>query len=370
MRVLLLSAYAAQSHVYWHETLVSMFPSWDWRILTMPPRHFSWRMRGNALYWSINESAALASDYDFLIATSMVDLATLRGLAPRLCTVPSILYFHENQFAYPQSREGKDRMLLEAQMVSLYSALAADRIVFNSGYNQDSFFDGCEALLKRLPDKVPAGIVPTLQAKSQVLPVPLRPCADAAPEWPGMQGGPGHRPCRLLWIGRFEHDKGGDKLLRILELLEEHAFGFELAVVGQQFRNSPDAFARIESGFKHRLVQFGYLESRRDYDAVLSAADIVLSTALHEFQGLAVLEAVAAGCVPAVPDRLAYPELFPPVCRYSSHPGDSGREAADAAALIMDLGLKIASGKCDIPDVSGFASTVLAPLYEELFRSL
>ena len=233
---------------------------------------------------------------------------------------------------------------------------------------------GCDALLKRLPDKVPAGIVPALRGKSRVLPVPLRPGIregqSNASKWPGTRGELPQRPCRLLWVGRFEHDKGGDNLLRTLRLLEENEFCFELAVVGQQFRNSPAAFGRVEVEFKHRLVQFGYLESQQDYHGILSAADIVFSTALHEFQGLAVLEAVASACMPVVPDRLVYPELLPATCRYPSLLEHPEREADGAAKLIIDLALKIGSGECEVPDVSGFTISVLKPLYKELFTSL
>jgi hypothetical protein len=42
----------------------------------------------------------------------------------------------------------------------------------------------------------------------------------------------------------------------------------------------------------------------------------VLSTADQEFQGLAIQEAMASGCIPVVPDALSYPEYIPVECRY------------------------------------------------------
>ena len=377
MRVLLLSAYAAESHVYWHDNLVRMFPNREWQILTLPPRHFSWRIRGNPLYWALEERELLEEKYDLLIATSMVDLATLRGLVPGLAALPAILYFHENQFAYPQDQQ--KHSLLEAQMVSLYSALAADKVVFNSAYNQKSFLDGCEELLGRLPDKVPKGVVPSLLGKSLVLPVPLRETDSDSRQgvkegdgssWGSDDAGLSDRPLRLLWMGRFEHDKGGDNLLLILCILEQLDFSYELALVGQQFRHSPAAFEEIEIEFKHRLVQFGYIESRQAYLEMLSGADVILSTALHEFQGLAVLEAVAAGCLPAVPHRLVYPEILPPGNCYPSCPGDANEEAKGAAKLILELAGQIESGSAEFPDISAFSSEVLAPQYEALFESV
>jgi len=160
VKVLLLSAYAARSHVHWQQTLQSMFPQWQWCVLSLPPRHFSWRVRGNALYWALSERQVLEGGHDLLIATSMVDLATLRGLVPALARIPAVLYFHENQFAYPQHRQ--QYPLLEAQITSIYSALAADCVLFNSSYNRASFLEGCTQLLRKMPDCVPPGVVPAL----------------------------------------------------------------------------------------------------------------------------------------------------------------------------------------------------------------
>ena len=43
---------------------------------------------------------------------------------------------------------------------------------------------------------------------------------------------------------------------------------------------------------------------------VLKESDIFISTADHEFFGIAAVEAVAAGCIPVVPEHLAYPEVL------------------------------------------------------------
>jgi glycosyltransferase involved in cell wall biosynthesis len=367
LKVLLLSAYAARSHAQWQESLCDMFDHWQWEVLSLPPRHFSWRVRGNPLYWSVAERETLRQDWDLLLATSMVDLATLRGLVPSLATVPTVLYFHENQFEYPQDRQR--HALLEAQMVSLYSALAADRIAFNSAYNRDTFFCGCAALLARLPDRVPPGVVETLRARSRVLPVPLPWSSPDTvdPAWPGAPGELADRPLRLVWAARFEHDKGGDRLLGLLRELENTDLDYELAVIGQQFRDSPPAFGQIESEFDHRLVQFGFIESSQSYRALLQAADMVISTAIHEFQGLAVLEAVAGGCVPVVPERLVYPEIYPAQFRYASHLDDAGLEARAAVDRVQELNRLLKNKEVQAPDISTFQSIELRPRYQQMF---
>lgn len=365
MRVLILSAYGARSHRHWQQCLLALFSEWHWQVLELPPRHFSWRVRGNPLHWSIAERATLEQDYDLVLATSMVDLATLRGLVPRLADHRTLLYFHENQFAYPAG--SAQASAVEAQMVSLYSALAADGLLFNSQFNQDTFLSGCESLLAKLPDFVPSGVVDQLLEKACVVPVPVaEPVAKASLNaWPGATR-EGHRPVRIAWLGRFEYDKGPDGLVHVLTALEEAGMDYELAVIGQQFRSLPEAFEAIVRDFKHRLVHIGFIDSEDVFLQMLAEVDVALSTALHEFQGLALIQAAAAGAIPVVPSRQAYPEVFPEEFLYSSardNPEAEGRAAAGKIlSLITDVGNKL----IEAPDVSRYFRHSLRPVYAKI----
>ena len=361
MRILLLSAYAAGSHRQWREVLGAMLPDYSFEVLELPARHFNWRVRGNALYWSMAERAVLEREYDLLLATSMVDLAALRGLVPPLARLPTIVYFHENQFAYPE-RSGQQG-LVEAQVTSLYTALAADLLLFNSAYNRDSFLAGAAGLLEKLPDFVPPDVVEHLGVRSDVLPVPLKPVAATSER--GRAAVP-----RLQWLGRFEYDKGGELLAAILCELERAGLDYELAITGQQFRRTPEVFSRIQAEYGERIVQFGYIESRHEYLDQLARADIALSTAWQEFQGLAVMEAVQRGAIPVVPDRLAYTEIYPQSCRYASVRGDDASEARAAAQRIVATCAALKDGTAVMPDLAAYEVPALAPRYRSLFESV
>ena len=66
------------------------------------------------------------------------------------------------------------------------------------------------------------------------------------------------------------------------------------------------------------IRHWGYASSRNEYARIIQSADVVVSTALHEFYGVAVLESVFSGAFPLVPNRLSYPEIFPAPCLYNT----------------------------------------------------
>lgn len=355
MKTLLLSPYDAPSHAYWRTGLCRHLDDWEWTSLTLPARYFSWRVRGNSLTWGLEQRAVLEAPYDLVIATSMTDLATLRGLVPRLAQVPTILYFHENQFAYPASKH--QRGSVEPQMVSLYAALAADCLLFNSHYNRTTFLAGVFTLLGKLPDAVPPGVAERLAAKAQVLPVPLETSADLpAPRRSG--------PLQVVWNHRWEYDKGPELLLAAIRELPAH-LSLQFHVIGQQFRRRPAEFDQIRQTLELRgwLGRWGYIESVEEYRALLREAHVVLSTAHHDFQGLAVLEAVAERCLPLLPDRLVYPEWFAPQWLYASGAGETISLCDRLCALAENRESSEGLGSLKAPDISALSWTQLESVY-------
>jgi glycosyltransferase involved in cell wall biosynthesis len=77
----------------------------------------------------------------------------------------------------------------------------------------------------------------------------------------------------------------------------------------------PPALELFRTRHADRIEHMGYEPDQRRYLERLAACDWVLSTALHEFFGIAVVEALLCGCLPWLPDRLSYPELLPAEAR-------------------------------------------------------
>lgn len=329
---LLLSGYDAGSHSYWRKGLERHLPDIEWTVITLPARYFSWRIRGNPISFLSQFSAELSAEYDVIVATSMVDLATLKGIVPTLANTPALMYFHENQFEYPKTQN--QSASIEPQMVNLYAAMAADSLVFNSEFNRDSFFSGVDELMAKLPDYVINNLSASLANKASVLPVPI----DR--EWfdlPRRDERSSTQPIKILWNHRWEYDKGPDRLLAFIDALKRKTDLFELHIVGEAFRQVPHAFEQIQQTHAEHIKTFGYIDDGPSYKALLAQCDVVLSTAIHECLGVSVMEAVSAGCLPLVPDRLSYPSLIPSKYRYLSCLDSIEQEAIEAVDHLLTM---------------------------------
>lgn len=344
-RIWLLSAYRADSHAHWADAIVALAPEVAWRRLELPGRHFAWRIRGNPLSWLDD---LVQAPPDAIVATSMVDLATIRGLHPALADLPTLLYFHENQFAWPRS--DRQTTSVEAQMVQLYAALCSDRVLFNSGYNRTTFLDGVEALMDRMPDYKPVGLRERIERNTDVLPVPVAPIEPA----------PRRDAQLIVWNHRWEYDKDPETFAEAMIRLSGRGVEFRLALLGPRGARPNAALERLRSELPERIEIDG-CPPRDEYAEVLARAGIVVSTARHEFQGLAVMEAVRAGCVPLVPDALCYPEWYADAYRYPA--GSTGE-------LVARLRDWLTGGAPRAADLTGFERQSSARVWREELRSL
>ena len=328
--LLFIEPYLSSSHEALVNGLFKNIPA-RWTLIGLPGRFFRWRMRGAAAYLAEQAAGELSGPLDGVLCSEMLNLAELRGLVPALARVPVLVYFHENQLAYPTPGRAdarqQDRDLYLA-FANLTSALAAKKAVFNSKYHLEQFLGAARDMLDRLPDARPLDMVGKIAAKARVLPVPLDVREAEGIERPAKSG-----PLRLVWNHRWEHDKDPEAFFRTLFDLAGQGADFQVAVLGRRSARWPEVFDQASEILGGRLVHMGPVESRREYWQWLFWADVAVSTALQEYLGLAVAEAVWAGCRPLVPDGLAYPEFYPKEFRYPP-----GRLGPALAALVENPG--------------------------------
>jgi glycosyltransferase involved in cell wall biosynthesis len=305
MDILFIETFYAGSHRNFADRWISRSRHKHY-LFTLPGRFWKWRQAGSALYLAEKIPESREMKFDAMVVSGMTDLAHLKTLRPDL--PPAMLYIHENQFSYPlQAGEKRD---FRYGLTDLVNILSAETVIFNSRYNRDSFLEECRKLFQRLPDALPGKALEKASVKSRVI-------------HPGIDTEGIHRAAvesedsslpeqipLIIWNHRHEHDKNPEEAFGILENLRNKRVPFRLALLGERFSRTPEAFTRARRVLSGNIVVDDF-PPVNEYFRWLKKGDFVISTAVQENFGISVLEASAAGCWPLLPRRLAYPEVMP-----------------------------------------------------------
>ncbi|MDJ0924034.1 MAG: DUF3524 domain-containing protein [Acidimicrobiia bacterium] len=358
MRVAVVEPYLGGSHASWalgyqahseHEIVV----------LSHTDRFWKWRMHGAHVTLAQDLEAEVEENgpVDVVVGSSMLNGAGFVGLARRvLGSATFVVFMHENQLGYPLSP--RDRADLTYPMINWTSMAVADLVIFNSEFHRTEWFDEVPRFLRQFPDYQQQSFVPAVRERSLVLPVGV----DLR-RFDGVARSENEAP-RILWNQRWEYDKGPGELAAAMQELDRRGVEFELVLAGEQFPTDPDEFVSLRAELGNKLIHYGWAEPDT-YVELLASSDIVVSTAHHEFFGIAITEAVYAGAFPVLPNRVVYPERIPArfhdKCLYRDSAGlvdrvlwaTENREAARAVAAIIGEGMATADW------------SVVAPRYDE-----
>ncbi|MFP4550407.1 MAG: DUF3524 domain-containing protein [Spirochaetales bacterium] len=321
MRILLLEPFYGGSHRDVVDNLLAT-STHQITVITLSARHWKWRMRGSGLHFA--HTVRDHNPYDLVVATGMTTITDFMfqwGAA----MPPVALFVHETQLTYPvPPGETPD---LHLAFTDVQNLVAAESVRFNSEVHLSGFLHNLEQFLRKMPRPRLSWVVDEIRTKSRVLYPGIRvpggsPSANRVPlathDIAG-DDGVADRPL-VVWNHRWEFDKAPEVFFAALGRAKARGVSFSLAILGENVQVHPSAFEDARDTFDKEIVQFGYVADRDEYEQWLLRGDIVVSTAIQENFGISVLEAVAAGCFPLLPDRLSYPEIVPvqlhPMCLY------------------------------------------------------
>lgn len=310
MRVLLIEPYYAGSHRAWADGWAESSEH-DVHLITHEAEFWRWRMRGGAVTLAEDVAAWVAEHGrpDALVVSDMIDLAAFLGLTRRVLSpdTPVVLYMHENQLTHPLGPGQRDDESL--LLVNWKNVLSADAVWWNSDFHRTGFFAEAERLLNRQADRKHLHLLAGAETRSMVLPVGVHTAGLIAAERSEDTSDDAGPPL-ILWNQRWDHDKNPGAVFRALVKMAEAGIDFRFALAGENQRVDPQEFDWVQDVLRDRIVHVGHAP-RAEYEELLLRSDVVVSAAHHEFFGISIVEAVAAGAVPVLPHRLSYPEVIP-----------------------------------------------------------
>ena len=307
MNILYIEPYYSGSHKKWIDSY-QKYSNHNIEMLTLPGNKWKWRMHGGAITLA-NEFMNYDKKIDLLLCSDFLNLAVFKSICnDKIKNIPLIMYFHENQLSYPWSPEDKDIELkrdLHYHYINYTSSLVADFNLFNSKYHLDSYIDSIKKYLKKMPDFNNLKSIDLIYNKSSVLYIGCE-----LEKFNQYKIEKKNKKPLLLWNHRWEFDKNPDSFFNILFKLKDEGCEFELAILGESFKDYPKIFNEVKSKLSDNIIQFGYCDTFEEYAKWLWKADFLPITSNQDFFGISIVEAVYCNTYPILPNRLSYPEIF------------------------------------------------------------
>ena len=306
MKICLLLPYAGESHLYWANQLKKNSQH-QIDIFKMPPRYWKWRMHGSASYFA-KELKNNDKDYDILLTTSFLNILELKALLPsRLQSLPIHLYFHENQFSYPISNNDPDKgseRMEHYQFIQLMSYIYCDKVYFNSHFNKQTFIQGANNLLKKLPD-----YSDHLNELFNKKPTTIWPLYFDLIEYKLNNNNKSNKTT-FIWNHRWEDDKNPEGFFDFLKKEKETGSNFDLIILGKQ--NNNKIFKKAKNFFDREIIHYGTIQGREQYLKKVQESTISIITSFHDFFGISAIEGLLCNVKTYFPRRLVYKEHFKP----------------------------------------------------------
>lgn len=307
MKILIVEPYFGGSHQLWAEGFKRASRN-EVSIISLSANHWKWRMHGAAVELA-DRYRKLECEFDLILTSDMLDLASFRGLIGDIGRTRTAVYFHENQLTYPWSLADGDKAAGRDNhyaFINYTSALAADAVFFNSQFHFNEFINSLPAFLGMFPDHQGLHNVELIKEKSTVLHLGMN-LHDLTPK----ESITVPNRAVILWNHRWEYDKNPEEFFNALFQIKDRGWEFKLLVLGQRYGNSPKIFDQAKDQLQTEILHWGYCESREEYIRWLHMADILPVTSHQDFFGGSVVEAMYCNVVPLLPKRLAYPEHIP-----------------------------------------------------------
>lgn len=307
MNILYIEPYYSGSHKRWIDSY-QKYSEHSIEILTLPGSKWKWRMHGGAITLA-NLFMEENHNFDLILCSDFLNLPVFKSLCvEKINDIPIVMYFHENQLSYPWSPHDSDINLnrdLHYHYINYTSSLTSNFNLFNSNYHLNSYIDSLKKYLKKMPDFNNFKTIDLISKKSDVLYIGC-----------DLNKFDQHKKIKkskiplILWNHRWEFDKNPETFFNALFKLKNNNIDFEVAVLGEQFKEYPEIFNKAKEVLKSNIVQFGFCESFDEYAQWLWKADILPVTSNQDFFGISIIEASYCQTYPLLPERLSYPELF------------------------------------------------------------